>query len=167
MVLEAYKDSVGVWTWAGGVTNASGHNVERYIDKPQTLDQCLKITIWLMRERYLEPVFKAFKGVPLQEHQLAAALSFHWNTGAIERAQWVKDFNAGKTDKARDGFMQWTSRGLLTERRKREQRLFMDGRWPGTLKVPVFPVTPAHKPAIGSGRLVDLSKEVATILATR
>lgn len=25
LVLEAYRDSVGVWTWALGVTNASGH----------------------------------------------------------------------------------------------------------------------------------------------
>ena len=38
IVREAYKDSVGVWTWSVGITNASGHKVfPRYKDNPQSL----------------------------------------------------------------------------------------------------------------------------------
>ena len=49
IVREAYKDSVGVWTWSIGITNASGHQVHpRYLDNPQSLEKCLQIFIWLL-----------------------------------------------------------------------------------------------------------------------
>ena len=89
IVREAYKDSVGVWTWGVGVTDASGHKVQRYIDSPQTIERCLEIYVWLLRTRYAPAVRKAFEGHNLSEHEFAAALSFHYNTGAIGRATWV------------------------------------------------------------------------------
>ena len=36
---EAYRDSVGVWTWSVGITDASGHRVARYRDNPQPLER--------------------------------------------------------------------------------------------------------------------------------
>lgn len=156
LVREAYKDSAGVWTWALGVTDASGHLVERYKDNPASLDQCLAVSLWLIKERYLPAVERAFKA-DLNEHQTAAALSFHWNTGAIERAQWVKDFNAGKTDAAYENIMQWHSKNLLTARRKRERRLFFDNQWPGDLRVNVYPVNhDTYRPIISKAEKVDL-----------
>lgn len=35
LVRQTYKDSKGVLTWCVGMTNATGHRVERYIGKPQ------------------------------------------------------------------------------------------------------------------------------------
>ena len=83
IVREAYKDSVGVWTWSIGVTDASGHLVGRYKDNPQSLERCFEIFEWLLRTRYLPAVQEAFAGHELKEHELGGALSFHYNTGAI------------------------------------------------------------------------------------
>lgn len=99
IVLEAYKDSVGVWTWGVGVTSASGHRVLRYKDNPQPMSKVIEIYKWLVETKYLPDVLEAFT-VELSEAQLAAALSFHYNTGAIKRASWVKSFNAGNVVKA-------------------------------------------------------------------
>ena len=110
LTLSSYKDSGGVWTAFLGVTNASGHQVApRYVDKPQTLETALAISIWLLREKYLPSVIKAM-GDNLTESQLAAALSFHWNTGAIQKV---------KSNFTRAGL--YTNKGLLAQRRTREQ----------------------------------------------
>ena len=49
--------------------------------------------------KYESAVNMAFK-VPLKQHEFDAAVSFHYNTGAISRASWVKSFNAGKREQA-------------------------------------------------------------------
>ena len=98
LVREAYRDSAGVWTWSVGITSASGHRVERYRDNPQSIARCLEVFVWLLTARYLPAVLAAFGGFVPQEHELAAALSFHWNTGAIGRAAWLKRFLAGERD---------------------------------------------------------------------
>lgn len=166
LVLEAYLDSKRVWTWALGVTNASGHTVHpRYKDKPQELERCVEVSLWLMRNKYLPDVEEAFRGVILNEAQIASALSFHWNTGAIERANWVKDYVAGRKADARANIMQWSSKGLLTKRRKREQALFFDGIWPADFNmVPVFQVAkPSYNPV--RPHPVNLLPVIETVMA--
>lgn len=128
IVPEAYRDSVGVWTWGIGVTNSSGHRVNRYKDNPQPLSKVFDIFDWLVRTKYLPAVKKAFNK-PLTDEQLAAALSFHYNTGAINRASWVKSFNAGDASKARKEFMNWSTPKSIIERREKERDLFFDGKW--------------------------------------
>lgn len=147
IVLEAYKDSRGIWTWSVGITSASGHDVARYKDAPQTLAHCLAVYVWLLREKYLPAVLKAFEGCTLKEHELAAAVSFHWNTGAIGKADWVKLFKAGKVDAARTAFMNWSNPPEIIARRKAEQKLFFDGKWIGDGTVIVWPVRkPSYAP---------------------
>lgn len=143
LVREWYKDSEGVGTWALGVTNPSGHNVDRYKDNPQTLARCLEVSVWLMQTKYLPAVERAFASAatPLNEAQIAAALSFHWNTGAIGRTDWVKLWLAGMTDKAKAFLLShYLNGGALAARRKREAALFFDGAWPADLRVPIYPV---------------------------
>lgn len=167
LVLEAYKDSVGVWTWAGGVTDASGHTVyPRYLDKPQPIERCLEVTIWLMREKYLPAVQRTFAASNLTEAQLAAALSFHWNTGAILRARWVAAWLRGNTAEARDLLLQWTSGGLLTARRLRERELFFAGTWPDDMDCMVLPVKkPAYTPWWRKGVKMDLLPMIEQVMA--
>lgn len=128
LVRQAYKDSVGVWTWSIGITNASGHNVERYIGKPQTLERCLEVYVWAL-EKYADDVRKVFKDKPLNEHQFAAAVSFHYNTGGIARASWVKKWLAGDVAGARKDFMNWSKPKEIIPRREKERDLFFDGKW--------------------------------------
>lgn len=130
LIRQAYKDSVGVWTWSVGLTSASGHNVERYIGKPQSIEHCISVFMWAL-ERYAEDVREAFAGHELTEAQFAAALSFHWNTGAIKRASWVKHFRAGRASQAKKAFMDWRKPKEIIPRRKSERDLFFDGKWSG------------------------------------
>lgn len=167
IVLEAYKDSVGVWTWGGGVTDASGHKVGRYKDAPATMQRALEVYEWLLREKYLPTVLAAFKGVNLTEAQLAAALSFHWNTGAIERADWVTLFKAGKSAAARAAFMSWSKPTSIIPRRKAEQRLFFDGIWSGNGIITLYQQVskPSYAPKWSSAKQVDVSGIIRDLMA--
>ncbi len=166
IVAEAYKDSVGVWTWGVGVTNASGHEVHpRYLDKPQDVRKCLEVYIWLLTTKYLPPVLRAFKR-PLAEHELGAALSFHYNTGAIGKASWVQMVNAGDMAAAELAIMNYRKPPEIIPRRKKERDLFFDGKWSGDGRVTVYPVRkPSYAPNWGGAKLVDVSAEIQELLA--
>lgn len=129
IVRQAYKDSKGIITFGVGVTSASGHNVERYINNPQPMEKVIELFAWLLENKYAPSVEKAFEGVVLSEEQFAAALSFHWNTGSIRRATWVKQFKAGKVKEARKSFMNYKRPKEIIPRRQAERDLFFDGIW--------------------------------------
>lgn len=163
IVCEAYKDSEGVLTWGVGVTNASGHHVERYKDNPVSIQRCLEVYEWLIRTKYLPAVLRAFDGYPLSEAELGGALSFHWNTGGIGRADWVKSVKAGKRDGARREFMNWSSPREIIGRRKAERSLFFDGVWTGDGLVTVYKRVrkPSYAPDWGSAVQVDIRPALA------
>lgn len=159
IVLEWYLDSEGIGTWGIGVTDASGHSVKRYKDNPQTIARCLEVYIWLLGNSYIPDVRKAFAGCKLTEAQFAAALSFHYNTGAILRSDWVKLFKAGKRDAARE-FLEthYLNGGDLTERRAREAALFFDGIWSGDGTALVIPVAkPSYKPSFRKAERIEVA----------
>lgn len=156
IVRSAYKDTKGIWTWSIGLTNFSGHNVERYIDKPQTLEHCLKIYVWAL-EKYANDVRKAFTK-PLTQEQFAAALSFHYNTGAIAKASWVKSFNAGKIDQAKKEIMSWKKPIEIIGRRTKERDLFFDGKWSNNGSILEFQVSKNYQPV--SPKKVNIEKEL-------
>ena len=108
IIREAYQDIVGVWTWGVGVTETSGHSIcPRYVDRPQTLRWCLEMYLRLLRDIYAPAVRDAFEGTPLSEAEFGAALSFHYNTGAIATATWVAEWRRGEVEAARASFMNW------------------------------------------------------------
>lgn len=161
IVLEAYKDSVGVWTWGVGVTAASGHSVSRYKDNPQSVTKVMDIFKWLVETKYLPPVIAAL-GEDLTESQLAAALSFHYNTGAIGRASWVKSYNKGNLATARKQFMNWSKPEEIIPRRKKERDLFFDGVWSNDGTATVFTKVrkPSYAPNWSSAEKIDISGEI-------
>lgn len=169
IVLEAYYDNAKppVLTWGIGVTSRSGHSVDRYKDKPQTIQRVLEIFVWLLRTNYMPAVLRAFKGRALTEHQFAAALSFHYNTGAIEETSWVKLWLAGKTAEARE-FLEthYLNGGDLTKRRKLEAALFFDGKWTTDGRATVLGVRkPSYKPDWGNARTVDIREDLRRAMA--
>lgn len=154
-VLEAYKDSVGVWTWGIGITNASGHEVfPRYRNNPQTLDRVLEVYLWALK-RYEADVIKTFAPMKLNEHQLAAAASFHYNTGGIRRASWVRHFKQGNTAAAKRAFMAWKKPAEIIPRRKAERDLFFDGKWTGKTKITIWGVRKNGNVNWGDRKSVD------------
>lgn len=150
IVCEAYLDSVGVWTWSVGLTDASGHKVARYRDNPQPLSHCLAVFVWALRRNYLPAVLEAFGSYQPQEHEIAAALSFHWNTGGIARAEWMKLAMSGDREAARPAMLNWARPASLLGRRRKEQALFFDGVWSEDGKALVYAVSkPSYRPIDG------------------
>lgn len=164
VIRRAYKDSVGKWTWSVGLTDATGHGVERYIDNPQPMQHCLSIFIWAL-ESYAHTVRKAFT-VELTEEEFAGALSFHWNTGHIHDAEWVKEFNEGNPIEARVSIMNWSSPPEIIPRREAERDLIFDGVWANTGKTTEYTrVTSSYSPDWSSAIRVDIAADIEAILA--
>lgn len=160
IVLEWYLDSAKppVGTWGIGVTNRSGHNVDRYKDNPQTIERCLEVYVWLLNTNYIPDVRKAFAGCRLTAAQFAAAISWHYNTGAILRSDWVDFFRSGQLRAARK-FMEthYLNGGDLTERREKEAALFFDGIWSGDGSTIVWPVRkPSYRPDWSKPSRIDI-----------
>lgn len=169
MVQEMYYDNAKPprATWALGVTDASGHKVGRYKDNPQDLQRCCDVSVWLMRTNYLPEVLKAFGSYSLSENQLAAALSFNYNTGRILSTDWVGMVKRGEMAAA-EKFLRthYLNGGDLQSRRDSEADLFFKGKWPSSLLVPVYPVKkPSYTPNFGKAKLVDLTEQVKAALA--
>lgn len=165
LVRQTYRDSKGVLTWSIGVTNASGHKVDRYIGKPQPMEHCLAIYAWLLETRYAPDVRVVFAGKPLTEAQFAAALSFHWNTGAIKSATWPKLWLAGDIAGAKKAFMSWNKPAEIVERRQKECALFFDGKWSNDGRITEYPrVTAKMTPDWASAKRIDVRAAVAAAL---
>lgn len=165
MIRQAYKDSEGVWTWSVGLTSATGHRVERYIGKPQSLEHCLRVYVWAL-DNYADEVRKVFKGMELTKAQFAAALSFHWNTGGIGRATWVKHFKAGKMAEAERAFMSWRKPPEIVGRRKKEADLLFRGVWSNNGTMTEYTrLTKNSTPDWGSARKINVEKELRAALA--
>lgn len=157
IVRECYKDSVGVWTWSVGMTNSCGHTVyDRYLDNPQEVAYCMEKYEWVLVNNYLPAVLEAFKGHDLTENELGGALSFHYNTGAIGRATWVKSFMAGDMAKAEKEIMNWKSPAEIIPRREAERDLIFHGKW-GDGYANVYPVLkPSYTPDWGGAERVNV-----------
>lgn len=154
IVLEWYKDSKGVGTWGIGVTNASGHNVDRYKDNPQTVARVLEIYLWLLETKYLPGVIAAMGSRVFTEAQVTAMLSFHYNTGAIKRLV-ANDFN----------FDLWHKPPEIIGRRDKERDLFYKGEWSGDGRTTIWPVLkPSYRPDWRNGRVIDIRPDLEALL---
>ncbi len=166
LIREMYLDSKRIPTWSVGITSASGHGVERYKDNPQTIAKCIAVYLWLCKTKYGPEVQKAFAGHTLTEAQFCAALSFHYNTGAIARASWVISWKAGNRDQAYKEFMNWVSPPEIKERREKERDLFFKDAWTQDGKCTIYEVSkPSYSPKWSSAKRVDIRNELRAALA--
>ena len=150
IVPAPYKDSVGVWTYGIGHTLGAGYPDPAKMKRgmPTNLDAALRDVFDLFRRdvaKYEAAVNRAVK-VPITQAQFDALVSFHYNTGAIGRASFVKRLNAGDEVGAAAGMMAWSKPASIIDRRKAEQKLFAKGIYP-TGTVPVWKVD-------GNGRVI-------------
>jgi lysozyme len=128
VVTRAYRDVAGVWTIGVGHTAAAG--------PPKPLggmtisrDEALAI---LARDlpRYESRVTAALPDCA--QAAFDGAVSFDFNTGAIDRASWVAALRAGDEGRARQQLALWNKAGGkvvagLVKRRAAEARLILDG----------------------------------------
>lgn len=128
IVLSRYKDSVGVWTIGVGHTAAAGGINPKTFTGTLSMQQAID----LLRTdiaKYERDVSNAVK-VPLKQHEFDALVSFHYNTGAIGRASFVKKLNAGDRAGAMKGIMDWRKPAEIIPRRTAERDLFKTGVYP-------------------------------------
>jgi len=139
IVLNPYRDITGVWTIGAGHTGDVGGKEIGRLDE-LSLVQCMtlfKTTV----QQYEKGVEEAFS-VTLSQSEFDAAVSFHYNTGAISRAEWVAHVNNGNRERAEcssdSGIMAWRRPKQIIARRERERDLFFHGTYSGTGHISVF-----------------------------
>jgi lysozyme len=96
-----------------------------------TPEQCESLLRSSLKMRYEPAVDKAI-GPGKTQPQYDAGYSFHYNTGAIARASWVKNLFANHIAAVQPGIMQWNKGGGkvlagLTRRRNREWEMISTG----------------------------------------
>jgi len=138
-----YLDSRGVWTFGVGHTAAAGAPDPETMPRgmPADLDGTIAAVLRLFdhdRRKYEAEVLRAVT-VSLAQYEFDALVSFHYNTGAIARANLTKLLNAGDRYGAGLAFMNWAKNPELRNRRQAESTLFLKGIYP-TGRASVWPV---------------------------
>lgn len=149
IVPAPYLDSVNVWTYGIGHTAAAGSpnpsNLKRGM--PADLDAALRDVFAVFRrdlEKYENAVSAALAGMTVAQHEFDAAVSFHFNTGAIARADWVRKWRAGDKSGAGAAIMSWSKPAAIIPRRKAEQALWTGGTY-GVSRASVWQATDAGR----------------------
>lgn len=142
-----YLDSVGVWTFGIGHTAAAGAPDPAKMRRgmPADLDKELANVFEVFKHdlaKYEAAVSKALPNV--KQHEFDAAVSFHYNTGAIGRATWARTLALGDVALASRQIMDWRKPPEIIKRREAERDLLLLGKYP-TGAVTVWGVTDAGK----------------------
>ena len=131
VVLKAYRCPAGRWTIGAGLTAASGVVVPK-AGMTITAEESRALTAKALEFRY-EPAVREHMGRLVKQHEFDAGVSFHFNTGSIERASWVRFWRYGPIwDSVRKNLMSWTKGGGrvlpgLERRRQEEYELLRTG----------------------------------------
>lgn len=166
IVPAPYFDSVGVLTYGIGHTAAAGEPNPASLPRgmPDDLDAGLRDAFDVFRrdlDRYAADVERAFT-VPLNQHEFDAAVSFHFNTGAIGRATWVNHVNAGRRTSATASIMNWRKPAEIIPRREAERDLFFAGDY-GNTRATVWNVTEAGRVVWKPARTLDAAEIVSLL----
>lgn len=154
IVLSPYLDSVGVWTIGLGHTKAAGSPDPQGADTI-TLKQAFEIFSCDI-EKFESGVNREFEGCQLTQEQFDAAVSFHYNTGGIQRASWVKHVKNGDMTTARKSFMAWSKPKSIIERRQKECDLFFTGEYTSNGFAMVFPANKSGKVLWSEGKSMNV-----------
>lgn len=144
IVPAPYLDSVNVWTYGIGHTAGAGAPDPKGMPRgmPADLDAALRDVFALFRRdlaKYEADVVRVLAGRTVAQHEFDAAVSFHFNTGAIGRATWVKYWLAGSKTAAANSMMDWRKPAEIIPRRTAERDLFTGGAY-GATRANVWPV---------------------------
>ena len=149
VVPAPYYDSVNVLTYGVGHTRAAGAPDPATLPRgmPADLDAALRDVFTVFRRdlvKYETDVDRALAGMSVAQHEFDAAVSFHFNTGAIGTATWVKSWRSGRKAQAAAEMMNWKKPAEIIPRRQAEQALFQSGTY-GTKSAAVWPVNAAGR----------------------
>jgi lysozyme len=128
MRLEAYKDSVGVWTIGLGHTSAAG---------PPKVTPGLTITedqAWEIFRRDVQTFRAQLRGaikVPVEQHQFDALASFIYNIGAggFKGSTALKRLNQGDYAGCAQAMLMWSKPPEVMSRRRGEVEQFRNATY--------------------------------------
>ena len=148
IVPAPYKDSVGIWTFGVGHTAAAGAPYPATMPRgmPEDMESRIREVFTVFAAdliSYEDAVNRAVK-IPLEQHEFDALVSFHFNTGAIARAEVTRLLNKGDRKGAGKAFMNWKKPPEIISRRSDERHLFETGEYPLS-KLSVWNVNEAGK----------------------
>ena len=137
-VLRAYRDTAGIWTIGVGLTKASGvidpkPGMTITKEKSRAL---LRAALAQIYEPEVERTMSVADGAKVRrptQSEFDAGVSFHFNTGAIQRASWVKLWKDRAAQSAiLSAFKLWRRVGgkvlpALERRREREAAMLLSG----------------------------------------
>jgi lysozyme len=137
VVLTAYRCPAGKWTIGAGLTAASGV-VTPHAGMTITRAEASRLLSQALARNYEPAVHQALGRVP--QHAFDGAVSFHFNTGAIERASWVQSYKAGDWSAVRSRLALWNKGGGrvlpgLKRRRHEEADVILLDKWPADLSI--------------------------------
>ncbi len=159
LVTKTYRDPAGVLTIGVGHTAVAGDPAPRM---GMTITRAEAFAILADDLTACERrVAAALPGVA--QAVFDAAVSFDFNTGAIDRASWVQALRLGDTKRAADGLMAWTKAGGrslpgLVRRRQAEVRLILAGDY--------GPETTGVSPSVAAKRSPTEAQELQAALNT-
>jgi lysozyme len=128
--LDAYKDSVGVWTIGYGTTAMAGVGIKPVLGMKITQPEA---EMYLRRglEKFADQIRPAITA-PINENEFGAFLSLAYNIGpgAFAKSTALRQFNAGNKARAADAILLFDKAGGkvlkgLQRRREAEKRLFL------------------------------------------
>jgi lysozyme len=158
IVQTKYRDSKNVWTIGVGHTKAAGEPDPATYTEVMPLKEVFKL-FQKDVQKYADEVNAALK-VPVSQSEFDALVSFHFNTGGINRASLVKSINAGDKKTAAKQFLSWKKPPEIMGRRKKEQKLFAEGAYSNGGKATVYPADAMGKVMWSKGKRIDLAKEL-------
>lgn len=162
LIRQTYYDSQRVPTWNVGMTDATGHRVDRYWGNPQPLQKCMDLYIWAL-DNYANAVRRRFEGFALTEAQFAAILSWTWNVGEgwLKDATWIPHFMNGNMKEAERRFLLFRTPPEIIGRRKKEADLLFRGKWSNDGRMAEYTrVTPNKTPDWKSRITINVSNEI-------
>lgn len=133
LYLEAYQDSVGVWTIGWGHTGLT--HKDGTVKAGRTITEAEALSLLKYDLDVFEGRVSRFITVPLNDHEYAALVSFDFNTGGLGDSTLRRLLNDGDRKAAAEQFLRWDKAGGkvlagLTRRRKAERALFLgEGSW--------------------------------------
>lgn len=169
--LDAYQDSVGVWTIGYGHTNAAGPPPVRPGDRISEIEAAEILRKDLKKyEKYVEELVT----VPLKQNQFDALVSFCFNVGPgnLKKSTLLRKLNAGNYDEVPREFTKWTLAGGkelpgLVKRRRAEAEMFrgLDQHPAEPEESTARPDAPEPPPVTKDGELLSqIGAAVTTVL---
>ena len=132
LFLTAYQCPAGIWTIVYGHTGLKHNDGTVKKGRKITSEQAEMLLGFDLNTKY-GPAVQKMLTVPVQQHEMDALVSFHFNTGSLGKSTLLKKLNAGDRSGAAEEFLRWTRAagkvlpGLL-RRRRAERHMFLTGQ---------------------------------------